>query len=156
MSSRRRFIGTGAAALALAGMAAHPDGSLAQEATSTVTGDDEDDQTGAAPVVGTPTFNPAIGLIEAQEIALEGNAGAVVTSVELDGDDGRLVYTVDLDNGVEVDVDATTGEVIRTRSDDDGDDDDRDDNGDDDGNDDDGNDDDNADDDNGDDDDDDD
>jgi uncharacterized membrane protein YkoI len=131
MSSRRRFIGTGAAALALAGIAARPHGSLAQDATATATA--ESTQGNSAPVVGTPTFNPAIGLIEAQEIALEGNAGAVVTSVDLDGDDGRLVYTVDLDNGVEVDVDATTGEVIRTRTDDDnGDDNNGDDNGNDD------------------------
>jgi nitrous oxide reductase len=65
MPSRRRFIGTGAAGLALAGIAARAHGGLAQEATSTATA--EGAQGTTAPVVGTPTLNPAIGLIEAQD-----------------------------------------------------------------------------------------
>lgn len=73
-----------------------------------------------SPIVGTPLFDPAIGLVEAQELALAGQDGAVVLSVELEGDDGVLVYAVALDNGIETDIDATTGAVIKSESSDDG------------------------------------
>ena len=65
-------------------------------------------------VVGTPLLQPAIDLIKAQEIALTDQTGAAVTEVGLDGEEGVLVYTIELDNGIEVTLDATTGEVITT------------------------------------------
>lgn len=71
------------------------------------------------PVIGTPALQPAIDLARAQEIALEGNAGAAVTKVELDGEHGRLEYSVHLNNGMEVDIDATTGEILQSEHDDD-------------------------------------
>jgi len=68
--------------------------------------------------VGTPLLQPSIDLIRAQEIALEGQSGAVVTEMDLDGEDGVLVYSIELDNGMEVDVDATSGEVLKTEQED--------------------------------------
>ena len=65
-------------------------------------------------VVGTPLLEPAIDLIRAQEIALEGHTGAAVIDVELGGENGVLAYSVTLDSGIEVDIDATSGAVIRT------------------------------------------
>ena len=82
----------------------------------------DDDNGNGAPVVGTPLLTPAIDLVRAQEIALEGQTGAVVTALELEGEEGRLLYEIELDNGVEVEIDATTGEVVETEQDDDGDD----------------------------------
>jgi len=66
------------------------------------------------PIVGTPQLQPAIDLARAQDIALQGQSGAVVTDVELDGEDGRLTYTVGLDNGSDIQLDAMSGEVIKT------------------------------------------
>jgi hypothetical protein len=119
MTSRRTFIGTGAAAIALAGVASRPMGAFAQESTSTATA--ESSQGSSTRVAGTPTFNPEIDLLRAQEIALEGNDGAVVTKVELEGKRGVLTYTVELDDRMEIDIDATTGDVLRTETDDDDD-----------------------------------
>jgi hypothetical protein len=73
----------------------------------------EDEDNGKS-VVGTPLLEPAIDLIRAQEIALEGHTGAAVMDVELGDLNGLLTYSVTLDSGIEVDVDATSGEVIRT------------------------------------------
>ena len=150
MQSRRKFIGQSAGALALAGaVSRHPLSAVAkQDATPAPEG--QDDDTGAAPILGTPTLQPTIDIVRAQEIALESQSGAVVRWVKLDGDDGVLHYDVALDNGVEVEIDATTGDVTQTEQkgdDDNGDDDDEegDDNGDD-GEDDDGEDDDGGDD----------
>lgn len=83
----------------------------------------------ASSSLGNPTLNPAIGLIEAQELALDGQGDAVVRSVELERENDALVWSVDLDNGVEVEIDGSTGEVLQTEQDDDddGDDDDGDD-----------------------------
>jgi uncharacterized membrane protein YkoI len=74
----------------------------------------ESEQSTDTPVVGTPLLQPKIDLTRAQEIALEGQSNAVVTDVSLDGAGGVLAYSVELDNGVEVDVDATSGEVLKT------------------------------------------
>ena len=76
----------------------------------------EDDGANATPVVGTPLLQPTIDLAKAQEIALQGQTGAAVTSVKLDGEDGTLIYDVELDNGTEVEVDATSGEVLKTET----------------------------------------
>ncbi len=128
MPTRRQLIGAGAASVALTAAAAHPLRTVAQDDDD----DHDDDRSSVTPVIGTPTLHPAIDLARAQEIALEGNAGAAVTKIELDGDDGVLEYSVHLNNGVEVDIDATTGAIIKTeQSDDDDDDHDDDDNHDD-------------------------
>ena len=50
---------------------------------------------------------------EAMEKALEGQKeGAWVVEYELEIDDGKAVYDIDVENGTDVKVDATTGEVI--------------------------------------------
>jgi uncharacterized membrane protein YkoI len=74
----------------------------------------EDEQATGPAVVGTPLLQPTIDLARAQEIALEGQSGAVVTEVDLGGEDGVLAYSIELDNGMEVDVDATSGDVLKT------------------------------------------
>ncbi len=117
MPTRRQLIGAGAASVALTAAAAHPLRTLAQDDDD----DHDDDRSSVTPVIGTPTLQPAIDLARAQEIALEGNAGAAVTKIELDGDDGVLEYAVHLNNGVEVDIDATTGAIIKTEQSDDDD-----------------------------------
>lgn len=94
-------------------LAARPFASGAQESATPAVATD-DDQGNATPVVGTPLLQPAIDLTRAQEIALDGQSGAVVTGVELDGDDGVLAYDVRLDNGTEVEIDATTGAILET------------------------------------------
>jgi hypothetical protein len=85
-----------------------------------------DDEDNGKSVVGTPLLEPSIDLIRAQEIALEGHTGAAVIDVELGGQNGVLAYSVTLDSGDEVDVDATSGEVIRTEEQDGDQDDDQD------------------------------
>jgi hypothetical protein len=88
----------------------------AQNATppAQATAQTADDEDNGKSVVGTPLLEPAIDLIRAQEIALEGHTGAAVMDVELGDLNGLLTYSVTLDSGIEVDVDATSGEVIRT------------------------------------------
>ena len=50
---------------------------------------------------------------EAMEKALEGQKeGAWVVEYELEIDDGKTVYDIDVENGTDVKIDATTGEVI--------------------------------------------
>lgn len=97
----------------IGGMTAKPMFGQAQE-TAATPGATASEQNNATPVVGTPLFEPAVDLVRAQEIALNGQSGAVVTEVDLDGSDGVLAYDVRLDNGTEVQVDATTGAVIQT------------------------------------------
>lgn len=47
------------------------------------------------------------------EKALEGQKeGAWVVEYELEIDDGKAVYDIDVENGEDVKVDATTGEII--------------------------------------------
>ena len=118
MSTRRQLIGAGATSLALAALAAQPLRSLADDDDH----DEHDDEHDDHEVVGDPMLQPAIDLIRAQEIALAENAGAAVTKVELEGEDGVLQYSVHLNNGVDVDIDATTGSIIKTEHDDDHDD----------------------------------
>lgn len=51
---------------------------------------------------------------EAMEKALEGQKeGAWVVEYELEIDDGKAVYDIDVENGTDVKIDATTGEVIK-------------------------------------------
>jgi hypothetical protein len=71
----------------------------------------------ATSIVGSPVLQPTIDLLEAQEIALEGQGRAHVTQIDLAAKDGVLVYRIALDNGIDVEVDATTGEMLRTEHD---------------------------------------
>jgi hypothetical protein len=87
-------------------------------AAGPVVGSAQEAQRNAAPVVGAPLLEPAIDLARAQEVALEGQTGAVVTDIELTGEEGLLAYTVALDNGVEVEIDATSGEILKTEQED--------------------------------------
>ena len=82
--------------------------------------------------LGNLTLNPAVGLIEAQELALDGQDDAVVRSVELERENDALVWSVELDNGVEVEIDGSTSEVLQTEQDDDDEDDENEDEADDD------------------------
>jgi hypothetical protein len=121
MRLQRWFSCLGIGTLVLSGMLATGPSISAQDATPPAqsaeqTTDDEDDGT---PVVGTPLLEPAIDLRRAQEIALEGHSGAAVVDVELGGQNGVLAYSVALDSGMEVHVDATSGEVIGTEEQDD-------------------------------------
>lgn len=51
---------------------------------------------------------------EAMEKALEGQKeGAWVVEYELEIDDGKAVYDIDVENGTDVKIDATTGEIIK-------------------------------------------
>lgn len=111
MSTRRQLIGAGATSLALAAIAAQPLRSLADDDDHD---DGHDDGHDDHQMVGDPMLQPAIDLIRAQEIALAGNTGAAVIKVELEGEDGVLHYSVHLNNGVDVDIDATTGTIIKT------------------------------------------
>ncbi len=75
------------------------------------------------PIIGAPLLEPTINLVEAQEIALQGQVGAHVAEVDLDGKDGVLVYRIALDTGIDVEIDATTGAIVGTERDEHADDD---------------------------------
>ena len=62
-----------------------------------------------------PTGTPAITADEAQTAALTAHSGTVVQT-ELDDENGQLVYSVEFDGGVDVKVDAMTGEVLSTET----------------------------------------
>ena len=111
LSRRRAVISLGAGGIGAA-IVARGLGVSAQESTPAATGSP------------APILDPEVGLIEAQETALSGYEGAAVRSMELDYQAGELVWEIRLDNGVEVEIDALTGEVLRTEDDDDDDDDD--------------------------------
>jgi hypothetical protein len=105
----------GIGTLVLSGMLVTGSSSSAQDATPAAqpaaqTADEDNEKM----VAGTPLLEPAIDLRRAQEIALEGHTGAAVIDVELGGENGVLAYSVTLDSGIEVDIDATSGQVIRT------------------------------------------
>lgn len=62
-----------------------------------------------------PAGTPAITAEEAQAAALTAYSGTIVQT-ELDDEDGQLVYSVEFDGGVDVKVDAMTGEVLGTET----------------------------------------
>ena len=49
---------------------------------------------------------------QAKAVALEANPGATVVRVEQEQEHGTLVYEVQLDNGQEVEVDASDGTIL--------------------------------------------
>lgn len=49
---------------------------------------------------------------EAMEKALEGQEGAWVKEYELEIDDGKAVYDIDIEDGTDLKIDATSGEII--------------------------------------------
>jgi uncharacterized membrane protein YkoI len=71
----------------------------------------------ATPIVGSPQLQPTIDLGAAQEIALEGQGGAHVVEIDLDGKAGVLTYRIALDTGIDVEINATTGEIVGTERD---------------------------------------
>jgi hypothetical protein len=137
MRLQRWFTCLGVGTMVLGGMlvtgpstsAQSPTPPAAQTAAQTT---DDDDGGNGSPVVGTPLLAPAIDLVRAQEIALEGQTGAAVMGLELNGDDGVLVYSVLLSSGREAEINATSGEVVKIEEDGEGDEDHDEDDGDDD------------------------
>ncbi len=106
---RARLIGWGSATMLLAGMIVTVPVARANHQPHATPS--------ATPIVGSPVLQPSIDLGEAQEIALEGQGGAHVAEVDLDGKDSSMVYRIALDNGIDVEIDATTGEILRTEHD---------------------------------------
>jgi uncharacterized membrane protein YkoI len=51
---------------------------------------------------------------QAQQSALSANPGASVTKTELDNETGALIYSIELSNGSSVEVDAVTGQILKT------------------------------------------
>jgi len=100
------------ALIAVGGVVSHPFASVAQQsATPTTQG-----SANATPIVGQPIISPTIDLAQAQQAALNGQIGAVVVSVDLNGENGVLVYDVELDNGYDVEIDATSGAVLKSEA----------------------------------------
>lgn len=105
MHARRWMTGLTLGTMALTAMlAVNPIAGSAQETTT--------DQANGPAVVGAPLLQPKIDMIQAQEIALADQSGAVVTDVSLEGESGVLAYSVELDNGNEVHVDADSGDIL--------------------------------------------
>ena len=71
--------------------------------------DDEDGEESA------PTGTPAIIAEDAQTAAMGAYTDTIV-QIELDDEDGQLVYSVEFDGDVDVKVDAMTGEVLGTET----------------------------------------
>ncbi len=61
-------------------------------------------------------FKAAISFDKAREIALAQKTGGTIERIHLETEDGVVVYSVRFDNEARVDVDATTGAVVRTKS----------------------------------------
>lgn len=59
---------------------------------------------------------------EARQAAEAVSPGATATDVSMEREGGLDVYEVQLDNGMEVEIDAATGEILETELEDDGDD----------------------------------
>ncbi len=60
----------------------------------------------------------AITAEEAKAAAAGASAGATPAAVELDNENGALVYSVEMSNGLEVKVDAGSGQVLHIEQDD--------------------------------------
>ena len=62
-----------------------------------------------------PTGTPAITAEQARTAALTVRSGTVLKT-ELDDENGQLIYSVEFDGGVDVKVDAMTGDVLGTET----------------------------------------
>ena len=80
------------------------------------TDDDSDDDAEERIVTENP---PALSREEAVAIAEGEHPGATAHEVELDVEAGIVVYSVELSNGVELEIDANSGEVLQAEQDDD-------------------------------------
>ncbi len=78
--------------------------------------DDRDDHINEAP--GSQK-KPAVSAEQARAAALAVNPGTTARKVELDHERGKLVYEVKLNNGRKVYVDANSGKVVGTKTEDD-------------------------------------
>lgn len=68
------------------------------------------------PIAGLAQDTPAtaeIGVDEAIQIASEAHPNSTVVEAEREREHGTLIYEVSFADGVDVDVDATTGEVLK-------------------------------------------
>jgi uncharacterized membrane protein YkoI len=83
-----------------------PDG---QEAVGTDTESTTDAETTA---LGTPS----ITVEQAQAAALAAHPGTVIKT-ELDNENGQLIYSVEINDGMDIKVDAMTGAILATESD---------------------------------------
>ncbi len=61
------------------------------------------------------TFVPAITAEKAKELALIALPGKTIIKVELDKEEGKIVWSVRFDGERRVDIDATTGAVVRVK-----------------------------------------
>ena len=62
----------------------------------------------------TAPSSTGISADEAQKIAEAANPGAAALFVEFDREGGKDIWEVELDNGLDVQVDANTGEILST------------------------------------------
>ncbi len=76
---------------------------------------DEQGSGGKEDTEAAPGGKPAITAGQAQAAALAAHPGTV-HAVELDEENGKLVYGVEFDGGLDVKVDAMTGEVLGTET----------------------------------------
>lgn len=78
-----------------------------------VTHDDEEDE----PEDGTiPTgFEAAISFDKAREIALTQKPNGVIRKIELEVEEGKVVYSVRFTDDARIDIDATSGAIVRSR-----------------------------------------
>lgn len=76
---------------------------------------DEQESGGEEDTETAPSGTPAITADQAQTTALAMHPGTVL-KVELDEENGKLVYGVEFEGGVDVKVDAMTGEVLGTET----------------------------------------
>lgn len=95
------------------GVASSPQGDKASDESGDVE-DDDRDETDEADVRPDQAGVTAEAARAAAESA---NPGAKALEVESENENGTLVYEVELDNGLEVIVDATNGNILRTERD---------------------------------------
>lgn len=83
----------------------------ANEAAETETGE-QNEQDGAVPKDWT-----GLTLDEAKAVAEAANPGTAVKDAEFEQESGTVVFEVELDNGVELVIDAVTGDIITSATD---------------------------------------
>lgn len=83
----------------------------ANEAAETETGE-QNEQDGAVPKDWT-----GLTLDEAKAVAEAANPGTAVKDAEFEQESGTAVFEIELDNGVELVIDAVTGDIITSATD---------------------------------------